>query len=54
MRINNKTLEKNLGTFVRIKNKSMDIHRLYDKYVYIGAYVNAGPKVDLAFRTILI
>ena len=32
----------------------MDIHRLYDKYVYIGAYVNAGPKVDLAFRTILI
>ena len=32
----------------------MDIHRLYDKYVYIGAYVNAGPKVDLAFQTILI
>ena len=32
----------------------MDIHRLYDKYIYTGAYVNGGPKVDLAFQTILI
>jgi len=44
---------KRFGTFVRIKNKSMDIHRLYDKYIYIGAYVNAGPKVDWLFRLFL-
>ena len=31
----------------------MDIHRLYDKYIYTGAYVNAGPKVDWLFRLFL-